>query len=136
MAPFLVKWIILPSLAYHLPQTILPTPSFPHGKPSKNLWNNKSALPFLPNSIFCLNAGSQARANIPHSQLSSLTYGTVASTFRKPLVPMVNVASYCSYPNGNPSGCETLFDGVTDPANPTAKSVADFTAYVTPLRCK
>jgi len=132
MAPYLGKWIILPPLTYLLPQTILPNPSFPHGKPSKNPWNSRLALPYLLNLIFFLRHKRTSRPSLPFPS----AYGTVASTFKNPFVPMVNVASYCSYPDGNPVGCGTLFDGVTDPVNPTGKSVADFTEYVTPLRCK
>ena len=54
-------------------------------------------------------------------------YGTTASTFKNPLSGAVNVASYCSYPEGNPAGCGLLFNGVTVPVNPVAKLVADFT---------
>ena len=132
MAPFLGKWNILPPPACHPPQTILPSPSSPLGKHSKNLWNNRSDLSYLPNLIFYLKHGRPSRQSLPFSS----AYGTVASTFKNPFVPMVNVASYCSYPDGNPSGCGMLLEEITDPVNPTAKSVADFTAYVTPLLCK
>ena len=95
-------------------------------------WNSRLALPYLPNLIFFLRYGRTSRPSLPFPS----AYGTVASTFKNPFVPMVNVASYCSYPDGNPVGCGMLFEEITDPVNPTAKSVADFTAYSTPLLCK
>lgn len=107
-------------------------PSFNFGENNKRPWNSRLALPYLLNLIFFLRHGRTSRPSLPFPS----AYGTVASTFKNPFVPMVNVASYCSYPDGNPVGCGMLFEEITDPVNPTAKSVADFTAYSTPLRCK
>ena len=64
MAPFLGKWNILPPPACHPPQTILPSPSSPLGKHSKNLWNNRSDLSYLPNLIFYLKHGRPSRQSL------------------------------------------------------------------------